>query len=408
MNKEKIMRKEPTDWTYKRETSSYLKGDYRSKFFRGKWEKQWLKESSTYATENNTSIYEAMWKKYNDKIEHMPDSLFKFFPFNQNSIKCVEGNSVYMNEPQNFNDPFDCVLCANENEFLKRFLITHLKKTNAVNRGVLNEKELGKLQCSNCKEYKEYDNIYAQFDSVVDQLNYDVINRKKKKAHMEIEGVLADARTRYRNSLKKLRKSEVRISSFSNLNEFKLTTFTELWAHYAQNHEGFCVEYDLSKNLGNVSNNEIILGGLLPCSYSAKQILLSKQKIYKYVENIPLTGHEKIELEKNIILSFLTKSSAWRYENEWRLVLPNNLCDMYDNMILFFPIKSIYLGCRMPTDNKEFIYDLSRRKGISVYNMDMHEYQFELKKDYFPVNVEEYFENKKKRRINGLNQSYNP
>ena len=29
-----------------------------------------------------------------------------------------------------------------------------------------------------------------------------------------------------------------------------------------------------------------------------------------------------MEFDKSILLSFLTKSSSWRYENEWRLLLP--------------------------------------------------------------------------------------
>ena len=34
----------------------------------------------------------------------------------------------------------------------------------------------------------------------------------------------------------------------------------ELWAHYAQNHEVFCVEYDLTKHIVDLRENVMILG----------------------------------------------------------------------------------------------------------------------------------------------------
>ena len=39
------MRRENPRWEYRRETSAYDKSDYRSKFYKGKWEKAWIKNS---------------------------------------------------------------------------------------------------------------------------------------------------------------------------------------------------------------------------------------------------------------------------------------------------------------------------------------------------------------------------
>ena len=58
-----------------------------------------------------------------------------------------------------------------------------------------------------------------------------------------------------------------------------------------------------------------------------------------------------MELDKSLMLSFITKSSSWKYENEWRLLLPVDICKIYDNMIPFFPIQAIYIGCRMPRES---------------------------------------------------------
>jgi hypothetical protein len=398
------MRRDKQHGEYNRESSLYDKADYRSKFYTGKWEKAWLKDVASYAVKKGISLYEAMWLGYADKNEHMPKKLFKFFPFNHNSIKCIETNAVFMNNPRNFNDPFDSMLCANENEFLKRCLIENLLKSDAVNRGILSKNELDKLKYSRC-ENREYWNVYETFDSVVFHLGYDADKNEIRKGSSEIGRIMHESRCEYECKLKQLRENTVGITSFADINEFKLTSYMELWAHYAQNQEGFCVEYDLTQPIDNTNDNAMIIGGLLPCNYSAKQIVLSKQKMYKYIKNIQFTSYEKMEFEKSIMLSFLTKSSSWRYENEWRLILPKDVCEIYNHMMPFFPIKAIYVGCRMPTDNREFIYQLAQRKNFTVYNMGMHEYRFELEGDYWGVDVEQYFKDKSESTINKLKES---
>lgn len=386
------MRKEHSKWEYKKDKSEYDKSDYRSRLYKGKWEKIWLRDVSTYATSSNISIYKAMWNKCNDKNEHMPSRLFKFFPYNHNSIKCIETNSVYMNNPRNFNDPFDCMLSAREDEYVKKSLIEYLVKTEAINRGILTKEELDKLRSSRC-ESAEIGNVYTTFDSVVLHLCYDEEKRDMRKGSDEIYGLIYKLREEYKSKLQTLRECKVGITSFANINEFKLTSYMELWAHYAQNNEGFCVEYDLTYPINN-DVNDMVLGGLLPCDYSSKPKLISKQKIYKYVKNIPFTQHEQIEFEHSVMMSFLRKSTAWSYEKEWRLILPLELCEIYDNMIPFYPIKSIYLGCRMKNDNKEFIYRMAKRKGIDVYSMYLYDDKFEM--DYARIDTDSYFEEKNK------------
>lgn len=179
----------------------------------------------------------------------------------------------------------------------------------------------------------------------------------------------------------------------------------ELWAHYAQNHEGFCVEYDLTKPIVDNKENAMVLGGLLPCEYGSRQVVLSKRKVYKYVNMIPFTTYEQMEFDKSILLLFLTKSSSWRYENEWRLLLPIDICKIYENMIPFFPIKAIYIGCRMPIDNQEYLYRFAQYKNIDVYNMNMHEYNFELEGEYSNKNIDDYFKWKYEKRQRNLRDS---
>ena len=233
---------------------------------------------------------------------------------------------------------------------------------------------------------------------------YDTNMREYRIGSDEIQNELYDFKVKYEQRLKELRKSVVRVTSFADISRFKLKSYIELWAHYAQNHEGFCVEYDLTKPIMDNKENAMVLGGLLPCEYGSRQVVLSKRKVYKYVNMIPFTTYEQMEFDKSILLSFLTKSSSWRYENEWRLLLPIDICKIYENMIPFFPIKAIYIGCRMPIDNQEYLYRFAQCRNIDVYNMNMHEYNFELV-DYANKNVDEYFNQKDEKRKRALSDS---
>lgn len=402
------MRKSQMSWSWsslEKEKSLFLSSDYRSKNYCGAWEKAWLKEVSGKAVKDNISLYEAMWCNYEDKREHFPKTLFKFFPINHNSFKCIERNAVFVNNPKNFNDPFDGMICASENEYVKKCLIAHLRSTDAVSRGILSEDELMNLENSRCEDAGHYGSTRDDFDSVVFHLKYDTVMGESRKGDKEINQVCDKARKDFNENIEKLRETIVGISSFSNIDSFKLTAFMELWSHYAQNHEGFCVEYDLSKTIEKKHMNAVVLGSLLPCSYGTSQVLLSKNRFYKYANGIPLTSYEKMEFDKSIMLSFLKKSTSWKYENEWRIVLPKDICEIYENMIPFFPIKAIYLGCRIAKDNMEFLCRLAKRKDITIYQMRMKEYHFELEGEILPLKVDEYFNMEEWKKENRLQRS---
>ena len=88
------MRRENPRWEYRRETSAYDKSDYRSKFYKGKWEKAWIKNRIQYASDKKIDLYESMWEGYVDKTEHMPKSLFKLIAYCA-QMKMNFSNTVY-------------------------------------------------------------------------------------------------------------------------------------------------------------------------------------------------------------------------------------------------------------------------------------------------------------------------
>lgn len=155
-----------------------------------------------------------------------------------------------------------------------------------------------------------------------------------------------------------------------------------LWAHYASGHTGFAIEYDID--------------------YLKKSLNFNKyfQKLFdleiSYVNKVPtltmmdLPPHGNIEriLKKCIG----TKSKAWEYEEEIRLVFDAN--GLFD--IDYRAIIGIYFGYRMEESEIEYIMEQLKGRGLSYYKMelDTNSYRFTPVKikDKFP-DAEKYVAN---------------
>lgn len=133
-----------------------------------------------------------------------------------------------------------------------------------------------------------------------------------------------------------------------------------LWAHYANSHKGFCIEYDLD---------------LLLESYSI-------DKVYsfpiKYSKNPPEIGVSDLSDKDGIsIVKKLAgnKSERWKYEKEHRIITDKSGEHTYN----FKAVKAIYFGLRMPETWKEEMMNLLKGRGIKYYQIKQVEgkYLFE-------------------------------
>ncbi|MFC4740535.1 DUF2971 domain-containing protein [Flavobacterium ponti] len=122
-----------------------------------------------------------------------------------------------------------------------------------------------------------------------------------------------------------------------------------LWAHYANSHKGFCIEYDL----------DILLN-----TYQSIN-LYSFPVIYK--KEPPSIDLKDIINPKNIIQKMSGyKSLRWKYEEEIRVITENYGEHSYD----FIAVKSIYFGLRMLEKDKLEIKNRLKGRGINFYQME--------------------------------------
>ncbi|MEX3960905.1 DUF2971 domain-containing protein [Paraburkholderia sp. EG286B] len=91
-----------------------------------------------------------------------------------------------------------------------------------------------------------------------------------------------------------------RVCCFSKRNDNLL-----LWAHYAENHRGICLEYDIPDDVHKKT--------FFPITYSESQPVL--EKVERFPAGDPNAGALSFKIEDAV---FLTKSADWKYEEEWR------------------------------------------------------------------------------------------
>ena len=136
-----------------------------------------------------------------------------------------------------------------------------------------------------------------------------------------------------------------------------------MWSHYADNHKGFCVEYDYSSY--GCKDDETLP---YPVIYSGKRVKVPwKPALDNTSENLDdATG--------KLVLALLTKDSVWQYENEWRVLVKAG--DSQD--IKCAPITCIYLGAMCSEKDKKKIMKIARKINVPVKQMVMDRGEYAL------------------------------
>ena len=133
-----------------------------------------------------------------------------------------------------------------------------------------------------------------------------------------------------------------------------------LWAHYANSHKGFCIEYDLDILLKNDGENHI---HSFPVLYSKKPPSIG---IWDIVRN-----------EQNSMIKKFAfhKLKRWEYEQEHRIVTSKIGLNSYN----YKAIKSIYFGLKINESDKNQIISLLRVRGINFYQIELEKNSYSFK-----------------------------
>ena len=170
---------------------------------------------------------------------------------------------------------------------------------------------------------------------------------------------------------------------------------TLMWSHYADKHQGICIEYDIS----NI--------------YKRKEVILKKIKYHtkmnrynSFTSNDDLTIRNFVLDEYTeinyIIESFTIKSKEWEYEDEYRILFYDEKNENPNGTLINLPIKSICFGVQTSKEDKELVYNLV--KSINEKNRNKNGKKYKRIKLYeahlddnelFKINIKPYKHEKK-------------
>lgn len=165
------------------------------------------------------------------------------------------------------------------------------------------------------------------------------------------------------------------ISSFVNFNEiakrdiyvFSMTEDYDsdtMWAYYANNNKGFCIEYDYNKIQTLPVEKKKLLINLYRVIYKDEFEEYSFVDMQKYF----MTGSQDKGLLKkagrDILEKTITKLSKWKEEKEWRIFLCNldNNNKIYTDIVSGIIIDERIINC----DNSKQLINLAKNRKWNI------------------------------------------
>lgn len=315
----------------------------------------------------------------------MSDNLIYKYLSYEDGIRTLENNSVVLNNPLNYNDPFDCVIDFNEKD--EKRVIELLIEVAFV-------KEMAKLLNREDLKVKWYQKPIIWFDKTM--INFMLKVTKKQRCYTSnpmlslmakfVLKILGTKGTKASKSIEKAKKKfinellpqlkEMRnkalVSCFSARNDAIL-----MWGHYADKHKGMCIGY--KRPTINFYDVE----------YTTERAKFPLYDLACIVASY-IIFDEKPQFESEVMIKrglkiFLTKSKDWEYEKEVRclfsLTNKHKFEDIGEGKFLYkmpSEIVAIYLGCKVSNEQKERVLELAKEKRIKIYQFIESDDKYEL------------------------------
>jgi len=246
------------------------------------------------------------------KNDYLPSKLYKYRSDDDWSRLNLENDLIRMACPDNFNDPYDCSFKIDAAQALAQYKQTVFAMTLAI-ATFADEAKMSKTINAGIKALNDF-------------------------------------------------RSAMKVCCFSEGNDSLL-----MWGHYASDHKGFCIEYDLE----SLAATEFLRQNLYPVLYSKDlydMTPLVKGAVSKNRDDFPLLAP---------ILSVLRKFEGWSYEHEWRVVrFHTSLVADYNEPVP--KANKVFLGSKMEAAAEQHIAGICASKGIEVFKMDIKKDRFEL------------------------------
>lgn len=149
-----------------------------------------------------------------------------------------------------------------------------------------------------------------------------------------------------------------------------------MWAHYANNHKGFCIGYTIKKpeNFYPIAYED--------SRYQVNNTYMNSINLIMKQSEGTITNDELKQLDIYSLLLFhntTIKHISWDYENEYRLIFPkidarefigeNAKGGLIPNNVLGIEVNAIYIGMSCDDKYKDRLKQIGNNLKIKVYEM---------------------------------------
>ena len=275
-----------------------------------------------------------------------------------------DGGMLKLSNPSSFNDPNDCYFGVSEDNLARSYrmlmnvaFICEYKNDPAYSKSK-SFKTAYELTKKNVYLSSVYDenpaiNLIIKKYLITRKELSDYFKRYKKQFDDTYLGIIETLRAR----------SLIGSLSKDNLNFL-------MWSHYADKHEGICIEYEFDDEDGlldvvysdNINNFDLytVLRYIIPAQYFG----------------VKTTNEMDPQCVNACYLPFLIKTKDWSYENEVRMIFSLNENSKIVNYggVWFYPnvkVNSIYLGCKVSEENKKVIENKCAGLNIPVHYLSI-------------------------------------
>lgn len=299
----------------------------------------------------------------------MMDKIYKYTSLDS-AIKILESNAVALNNPQNYNDPFDSFIEFDADDIEKSISIVveyyliqeFLKLLNNKNikvgfltKLIMKWDRFGiDLNLKVSKKNKYYDSIPG-----AQTLTRWIVRYAAKNGENSFDELKEKFTSEIIQKVKEVRNNAL-ISCFSKRYDSIL-----MWSHYGDKHKGICIEFDRPDK------------DFLDVKYSKKRCKFDLEDTTRRVLGYMLSNEEADVNDKGLIRCisqpFIVKSLDWQYEEEVRCILSPNSdgVSKFEELSLYtMPtnITKIYVGCKVDNNSEEYkkLISLANSKNVAI------------------------------------------
>lgn len=250
---------------------------------------------------------------------YAPASLYKYYSDSLRNLENVKNNKMWYSSPIHFNDVFDCEITTDEKKLFESTL----------------------QMCPSVQNVRVGSPVWKN------------LKAETRKSAKEMQDLFAGMR------------SGIGVSCLSESDDSLL-----MWAHYASNHCGMCVEYEL------LEINSQLKFTPVPIIYSEERICFN---------SLNTTTVER-DTTKMFLESLTTKSPEWSYEKEWRIIREDSACgSQWDDtkkgaLLNMVRPSSIILGCMAKPEFEKEVYTYCNENKINLFKMQKDPQKYRLLK----------------------------